>query len=215
MDPLSKEYLISFYDKNLLIHGDRPEALRWTPQGQLMRYSLMLEITDSLEGSKILDYGCGKGDFCGFLKEKGISVDYTGFDINPSLIKLATRKHPECTFRVFDIEEEVLKEDFDYIFLCGVFNNRVEGPTDSVTDTLKKVLLRLFKHAKKGLALNALSSLTLQKDTELSYVSPGQMLSFAIEKLTPYVILRHDRIPYDFTMFLYSSRTEKTVKNGL
>lgn len=27
MDGLAKEYLVSFYSKNLMLHGDRPEAL--------------------------------------------------------------------------------------------------------------------------------------------------------------------------------------------
>jgi hypothetical protein len=104
---------------------------------------------------------------------------------------------------VFDIEEEPLEEDFDYIFLCGVFNNRVEG----VTDTLKNVISRLFKHTTRGLAFTALSSYTPEKDIELNYISPEEILSFVMEKLTPFVALRHERIPYDFTMFLYKTPT--------
>jgi SAM-dependent methyltransferase len=203
MDDLTKEYLISFYGKNLLIHGDRPEALRWTAHGQAMRYGLMLEIAKDLKGKKILDYGCGKGDFYAFLKEKNIDVDYTGFDINAELIELAKRKYPECKFSVFDIEEEDLKEDFDYIFLCGVFNNRVEG----IEDTIRNVLIRLFGHVREGLSFNGLSSHNPEKDTELNYLSPEEMLSFAVKNLSPYVSFRLDRIPHDFTMFVYRNKT--------
>ena len=38
MDELSKEYVISFFDTNLMLHGDRPEAVRWTTTGQLAHY---------------------------------------------------------------------------------------------------------------------------------------------------------------------------------
>lgn len=198
MNPLSKEYLISFYSKNLLMHGDRPEALRWSPKGQRERYGLLVEIAP-LEGRKILDYGCGKGDFYGFLKERAVEVDYTGTDINPELISLAGRKYPECRFSVFDAEEEPLCEDFDYIFLCGVFNNNVEG----VKESFKNVLSRLFPRARKGLALNALSSRTPERSPELFYFSSAEVLSFVLETLTPFVSLRHERTPEDFTMFLY------------
>ena len=99
--------------------GDRPEALRWSPQGQLLRYNLFLELCADLHGKKVLDYGCGKGDFYGFLKDKGISTEYTGFDITPALIELAKIKYPECAFRVMDIVEEPIYEVFDYVFVCG------------------------------------------------------------------------------------------------
>ncbi len=203
MDPLAKEYLLSFYSKQLMLHGDRPEALRWTPDGQKARYNLLTEIAPSLEGKKILDHGCGKGDFYAFLREKGLNVDYTGTDINPELIALASKKHPECSFRVFDAEEEEPGEEFDYVFLCGVFNNRVEG----AADTLKNVIKRLFKNTREGLAVTALSSLSPEKDRELNYVSPAELLNFALEEITPCAVLRHDRVPHDFALFLYQRPT--------
>lgn len=203
MDGLSKEYLISFYDKNLQLHGDRPEALRWSPEGQRARYCLMLEVAQSLGGRRVLDYGCGKGDFYGFLRDRGIDLTYVGMDINPKLIDLARSKYPGCDFRVFDIEEQPLRETFDYVFLCGVFNNRVEG----VTDTMKNVLLRLFRHTREALAVNALSAYTPDKAPELHYVSPEELMAFAMERLTPHVTVRHDRVPNDFTMFLYRNST--------
>ena len=104
MDELSKEYVISTYNKSLLMYGDRPEGVNWTEKGQRLRFETLLSFNDSIDGSKILDYGCGKGDFYQFLKERGISVSYTGFDINENLIALANQKFPECSFKIFDID---------------------------------------------------------------------------------------------------------------
>jgi SAM-dependent methyltransferase len=201
MDALVKEYLLDLYSKGLMLFGDSPAALCWSPEGQRARYSLLAEIATSLEGiegKKILDYGCGKGDFYAFLRERGIRVHYTGTDINPDLVALAAAKYPECDFRVFDIEEEELHERFDFIFLCGVFNARVEG----ATETLKNVIRKLFPHAREGLAVNALSSRAPSKDRELNYVSPAELLDFAVREITPHVTLRHDLSPEDFTLFL-------------
>jgi SAM-dependent methyltransferase len=203
MDKLEKDFLIDFYSKKLMIHGDRPESLRWTAHGQRERYNLMLEIAPSLDGAHVLDYGCGKGDLYSYLKERGINVSYTGTDINPDLISLANRKHPECNFFVMDIEEEELKETFDYIFVCGVFNNRLEGATTS----LKNSIARLFGSCRKGLAATALSAHDPYKEHDLNYVMPGELVDHVVKNVTPYVTLRHDRVPYDITLFLYREPT--------
>ena len=204
MDPYAKEQLLSFYNFHLKKFGDRPEALRWTPQGQLRRYHTFLEIAPDLNNAKVLDYGCGIGDLFKFLKRQGIRVRYTGVDINENFINIARSKYPECTFKVMNIDENELEEFYDYIFICGVFNLKVPG----VRDDLKNALVTLFGHCNKGLALNALSSHTPIKDVELNYTSPEETIKFAIENLSPYVALRHDRIPNDFTLFVYTSANE-------
>ncbi len=204
MDPYSKEQLLSFYNRHYKKFGERPEALRWTPEGQLKRYYTFLEIAPNLNNQKILDYGCGMGDFYKFLKRRGISVNYSGVDINENFINVAKKKYPECTFKVMNVDEDSLDGYYDYIFICGVFNLRVPG----VQDDLRNALMTLFKHCNKALALNALSSHTPTKDVELNYTSPEETMKFAIENLSPAVILRHDRIPNDFTLFIYTSYNE-------
>lgn len=201
MDEFAEEYLISFYNKALQMFGDRPESLRWTAEGQLLHYESLLDISDNMNGREILDFGCGKGDFYLFLKDRNIQVHYTGFDINENLISLAKKKFPECRFEVFDIEKDAINEDFDYIFLCGVFNLKVEGIDELIRFTLKK----LFSRCRIGLAFNALSARTPKKDFELHYVYPEEIFHFAIKELSPFVAMRHDRIPFDFTMFVYKN----------
>lgn len=56
-----------------------------------------------------------------------------------------------------------------------------------------------------ALAFNALSAYNPKKDFELHYVYPEEMFEFAVKNLSPFVILRHDRMPYDFTMFVYKN----------
>jgi len=199
MDELARQYVLSFYDKTLRMFGDRPEALRWTSRGQVLHHEALLDIADSIHGKKVLDFGCGKGDFCRFLKQRDIQVDYTGLDINEKLIGMAREKNPGTLFRVFDIEQDTLDEDFDYIFLCGVFNLNVQGIDEVIRSALKK----LFGRCRIGLAFNAPSAHNPKKDFELYYVSPEDIFSFAIRNLSPFVSIRHDRMLYDFTMFVY------------
>lgn len=199
MEELYKEYVISFFDKTLQLHGDRPEAVGWSGKGQNLRFEDLLNIDNDIRGKKVLDYGCGKGDFYQFLKDKNIPVSYTGFDINQHLISLANIKFPEAEFREFDIEEDRLSENFDYIFLCGVFNLKVAG----INETIRNVLKMLFEHCNTALAFNALSDRSLNKDFQLHYVSPEKILQFALKELSPHVLLKESSNSDDFTIFVY------------
>jgi len=198
MDELSKEYVVSVFDTKLMLHGDRPEAVGLSAKGQMLRHHSMLDIGE-ITNSKILDFGCGKGDFYKFLKYNGINVKYSGFDINEKLIGLARQKYPDADFRVFDIDRDTLDENFDFIFLCGVFNLQIEG----IDEMIKRTLTKLFRHCRTALAFNALSICEPEKDFELHYTDPEDLSDFAVRNLSPHVSLIQDRIPHDFTMFVY------------
>ncbi len=198
MDELAKQYVLSFYDERLRMFGDRPEAVGWTPGGQILRYESLLEIGD-MNGKRVLDFGCGKGDFYWYLKGRNIEVSYTGLDINERLIAVAKGKSQGVFFRVLDIEKEELGEEFDYILLCGVFNLKVHGIEETIRSTLRK----LFDSCRIGLAFNALSAHDPEKDFQLHYVSPEDLLTFAVNNLSQFASVRQHRTAYDFTMFIY------------
>jgi len=200
MDPDSRERLLNFYNSRLEQFGDRPEALSWSPQGQLRRFHSLAEIAPDLNDTSVLDYGCGTGDFYGFLKRRGFDVRYTGVDINENFIELAKKKYPGCAFQVADASDDRLGGSFDYVVICGVFNLNVPG----VAEDMKEALVTLFKRCNKGLALNCLSSHASEMDPKWHYTSPEEMVRFTLEKLSPYLALRHDRIPEDFTLYVYA-----------
>ena len=199
MDPRARERLLAFYSSRLERFGDLPEAMSWSTQGQLRRFHALAEIAPELNGASVLDYGCGTGDFYGFLKRRGFDVRYTGVDINERFIELARKKHPEGAFQVMDASDDRLEGSFDYAVICGVFNMNVPG----VAEDLREALITLFKHCDKGLALNCLSSHASDKDPQWHYTSPEEMVRFAVENLSPFFALRHDRIPEDFTFYVY------------
>ena len=187
MDPLGKKELLCFYDRHLKDFGDSPQAVRWTAEGQLRRYDALLQISGDLAGKRVLDFGCGKGDFYGFMKEKGISLNYCGIDINENLIALAKRKYPEAEFISMDLEEAEIGRMFDVIFICGVFNLRVAGVEDSMKDVLRK----LFRLCTGSLHMNLLTYYIPQRSVELFYVKPEEILRLAVSELSKSVTLRH------------------------
>jgi len=75
----------------------------------------------------------------------------------------------------------------------------VDGLDEIIRDALKK----LFARCRIGLAFNALSVHDPKKDYELNYTSPEELFAFAVKNLSPFVSLRHDRMTYDYVMFVY------------
>ena len=73
MDPLGKKELLDFYDRHRKILQAYSKSMRCTADGQRRRYETLLEMAGDISGKNILDFGCGKGDFYAFLKEKGLS----------------------------------------------------------------------------------------------------------------------------------------------
>jgi len=189
MDPLGKKELLSFYDRQLKDFGDSPQAVRWTPEGQRRRYETLLTIAGNIAGKKVLDFGCGKGDFYGFIREKGISLSYCGIDVNENLITLAKKKYPEAEFIAIDIEEAEFRQKFDVIFICGVFNLRVAG----IEESMKNVLKKLFGFCREALHLNLLTYYVPQRNVELFYVKPEDILQFAITTFSRSVTLMHKK----------------------
>ena len=189
MDPLGKKELLDFYTRHLKDFGDAPQAVRWTPGGQLRRFETLLRIAGDSSGKTVLDFGCGKGDLYGFMKEKGFSPSYCGIDINKNFIELARRKYPDSEFFVLDIDETDFNRYFDIIFICGVFNLRIAG----IEESMKHGLRKLFRLCKEALHVNLLTSYIPQKSAELFYVKPEEILNFAITELSRSVALQHTK----------------------
>jgi SAM-dependent methyltransferase len=199
MDPLGKKELLDFYDRHLKDFGDKPEAVRWTPEGQRRRYERLLEMAGDISGKNILDFGCGKGDFYGFLKEKGITARYCGIDINTNLIALAKSNFPEAEFLAMDIDDVKINREFDIIFICGVFNLRIAGIEESV----RTILLKLSRMYRECLYANFLSYYVPQRTVELYYVKPEEILQFILNKISRSVVLQH--VKEDIYLSIYKS----------
>ncbi len=199
MDPLGKKELLSFFDRHLKDFGDAPQAVRWTPGGQLRRYEALLRIAGDFSMKNILDFGCGKGDFYKFIKDRGIVSRYCGIDINENLIELARNKYPETEFMAMDIDESELDRKFDIVFVCGVFNLRIAG----IEESMKAVLKKLFGLSREALHVNLLTHYIPQRNIELFYVKPEEILEFVIRELSPAVTLRH--VQEDIFLSIYRS----------
>ena len=95
--------IIKHYNKLIKKYGMNPRGLGWKKERQNLRFAIFCEIFD-FNNSRILDFGCGLADCYNYLILKNYSIDYTGLDINPSLIKEAKKRYPKTKFILQDFK---------------------------------------------------------------------------------------------------------------
>ena len=149
------------------------------------------------QGSSLLDVGCGLGDFYDWQKRAGLGVNYQGVDLTPEMIRVAKARFPEVDFRVGNVLEEEIGT-FDFVIASGIFYLRRNEPFEF----MRHMIARLFASSRKGCAFNSLSAWCDARDAGEFYADPAQTLDFCRE-VTPWLALRHDYHPRDFTIFLW------------
>jgi SAM-dependent methyltransferase len=180
-------------------HGQSYKTLNWgSREGQQLRFKILTEI-GRLEGKRILDVGCGLGDFAGWLAENNIQVDYTGLDLTPELVAQAQMNYPNLQFLSGSILDEALFSDqtFDFVFASGIFYTY----SDSGDAWLKLAVARMWRLCRNGIAFNSLSAWADEKEAGEYYADPDAVLAYCRE-LTPWVAMRHDYHLRDFSIFM-------------
>jgi len=183
-------------------YGDSPKAAQYSDiRTQEKRLQILTEI-GALEGSRVLDFGCGTARLATYLEAHGIEVEYTGVDIVPEFFDIGREEHPKHRFGTM---QEFSRERFDYVFISGVFNNRIEDNRAFY----RRTLIDLFGQVDHGLAFNMMSTYVDYQDANLFYEAPEAAFSFAKRELSKRVVLRHDYevkdgvIPYEFAVYVY------------
>ena len=186
--------IAAFFDAQAERHGASPRAADWgSAESQRLRFDVMAAVLP-LGGRSVLDVGCGPGGFAGYL---AADVDYLGVDLSPRMVETAKEHHPEREFRVANILEEDLGEH-DVVVANGIFYRL----TDEPEATMRRIVERLWQHARLAVAFSSLSSLAPDPDPGEFHADPFDTARWATS-LTPRVVLRADYHPRDFAVYLY------------
>lgn len=194
------------YRQLLNAHGDSFKSLNWgSKEGQHLRFSVLTQIAD-LKGQRILDVGCGLGDLFGWIKSLKLDISYTGLDLTPEFVEKARQNHPGGRFVSGSIlDEELLRgERYDYVLSSGIFYTYHDGAYDWMNSALR----RMWNLCEKGMAFNTLSAWSVEKDSNEFYADPAATTTLC-HSFTPWVTMRHDYHPRDFTMYLYRRESAK------
>jgi SAM-dependent methyltransferase len=191
-----------WYADKVRTHGYDFRGLGFrNPSSQSKRFEAMLAIGD-LDGARILDVGCGFGDFLAWLFERGIDVEYTGLDICEPMIERCRERfeRSEGRFLVGDALAFEPDETYDYVVASGLFGLDSVGARDRIRPTLE----RLFEWGRIGMGANFLSTRSPNPAEARIYVDPCKALEAGLA-LTPAARIDHTYLPNDFTLFLYKT----------
>ena len=123
------------------------------------RFSYEYLSTRLRKDSKVLDVGCGSGDFVLAISSQGVKTG-VGLDFSAQAIEQAQRRAAEaelpCHFFCADVSELATKDVFDFIVLNDIIEHLSDKELGDLFKNLKKVLAPMGKiviHTPNGLAL--------------------------------------------------------------
>ena len=192
--------IASYFDERARRFGDDPRALDWSSRtAQQARFRVLSEIGIET-GHSVLDVGCGQGDFCLWLQENGIRVDYVGLDLSEQMLTVARAKVPHARLfkgSVCDLEAELGR--FDWVVASGIFYLRQCEPYESMRSTVSS----MFALADRGVAFNTLADWGggTTENAEFRAI-PAKVLELC-RSSTPYVLMRADYHVADITLYLF------------
>lgn len=185
-------------------HGDDPRALNIGDSEKYRRQHAVHAAVGNLDGSTVLDIGCGLGYFYDYLRERYSNIRYIGYDVVEPFIAANRKKFPEANFKLVDISRDPIVDNCDYAVMCQVFNNRYKDADNF--DILRLAMEKSFAQARKAISIDMLSTYVSYRDDNLYYFSPEKVFSIAKE-LTPLVSLLHGYLPHHFTIQLFKEPT--------
>ena len=194
------EINIEFYTSLVNKFGINHNSLNWGSKlSQLKRFEILASIGIN-PNDKILDVGCGLGDFYSWLQKNIPEVDYHGIDITAAMINEAKKKNPDLQIEnklIFDIKEK--EPLYDYVIASGIFYLRKDKPFEYMLSTIEK----MFQLSKKGIAFNSLSTWSKKINKNEFYADPLELISAIKTKFSKKIIFRHDYLPNDFSLYVY------------
>lgn len=183
-------------------HGDSPASLLGPKGRQDLRFSV-LDPFVSRPGVSLLDYGCGLGHLFEHLRLQGRQVNYLGMDMLPDFVRACRDKYgTQASFELIE-PSQTLTQSHDIVFSSGVFNICSHGDVHESRKYALERLAQLFKAAREVLVCDFQSSLVDFQQAGAQHFTVGEIAEFCGTRLTRRFQLRHDLLPYEFTLIAW------------
>ncbi|MEI6222659.1 MAG: methyltransferase domain-containing protein [bacterium] len=198
LSPEDKQQIVTYYQQHFKRHGlHSAKSFDWgSNETQLMRFAILAEI-GNLQGSSILDVGCGLGDFYNFLTNTTPDIEYVGIDIVPDFHEGAQKKHPEVRFILGDFLDHTFERSFDYAFASGTFSLGFEV----TRETYYEMIGKMFLLSTRGVGFNMLHYKFHTNDAPYLTYDPKEVKAFC-STLTKNIEIVTGYLEHDFTVYL-------------
>lgn len=190
----------NYYNDLVEDHGHHFRACDYgRSESQILKFEVLSQVAN-LDDKTILDVGCGFCDYSDYLKKIYSNVDYHGIDISGKMVQKAKQLHPDLNISLSNIID-VQNHAYDVVSANGIFYLLEED----AWGTMKQLVATMFDVAKEAIAFNTLSIKAVDKEAGEFYADPAAVIDFC-QTLTPYILLRHDYLQHDFTVYMYKQK---------
>ena len=196
-----RQRILDLYEGRLAEFGHDVRTVGWSSKAdQWLRFSVLCRGL-ALDGKRILDVGCGLGDFVDFLESRGCeNYRYVGLDISSKLIHEAETKFGDerRQFVSGDLLDGLDLGTFDIVVSSGALSFRI---ADNI-GLARQMMAAMFGLTREALAVNFLTSYVDYQLPKNFHYEPEQMFALA-RSMTRFVRLHHDYPLYEFTLQLF------------
>ena len=202
-DPDIPTLVRDYYQAKLRAHGRTPAGVDWSSaESQALRFEQLARLFGSRRAFSLNDYGCGYGALLGYLEERGLEVEYRGFDISEEMVQAAREAHGDPDGSRFFTEKARLRPA-DYTVASGVFNVKLSVGEDRWQEYVLATLDGMAGLSREGFAFNVLSrhSDPEKRRADLYYADPSFFFDHC-RRYSPRVALLHDYPLFEFTVLV-------------
>ena len=192
----------SYYGDKLRTFGTTPRGVDWNGvESQALRFTQLMRVADGSKRYSLIDFGCGYGALLGHLEGQGMEVDYVGYDISDEMVIAAQAQYPGRARFVSQLED---LDATDFAVCSGVFNVKLQTPTEAWEQYVFDTLDRLATLGTHGFAFNMLTSYSDadKMRSDLYYADPCVFFDRCKRRYGNNVALLHDYGLYEFTLIV-------------
>ncbi len=199
--------VVAAYRRRLERYGAHPMGVIWRNEDrQESRFAVLLDaITedDRTRDISLNDLGCGYGALYGFVRDHtALRLSrYNGYDICPEMVAEAERRIGGAPGVHLETAMAATRKA-DYSIVSGTFNFKGSADDDEWDGYVKDGLRALWQKSARGMAFNMLSRFGAPNDGNLYLADPGEYVNFCLQRLSRHVVLRHDYMSDDFTVWV-------------
>jgi len=196
MNPIERATVLHFHRR---MPGQTPlQALGWRDlDSQRIRFEVLCRIGD-LGGRRLVDLGCGYGDFKAYVDSRFAGSLYLGVDQSAEFIEAAQRTYrndDRAEFTQADFLNAILPRA-DYLFASGSLNYRCRSRDYPFT-----LIGRMWDACIRGIAFNLLDANVFAHDPILAGQDPVAIHDYC-RTLDPNAELVTGYLPDDFTILM-------------
>ena len=189
----------SYYEGRLQEFGAVARGVDWnSTESQARRFGELVPADALGSTTSLLDYGCGYGALLPYLRDRGWSGLYCGYDVSPSMTAAARQLHSD----VAEFIDEAPTRRFERTVASGLFNVRLHFDDDVWHSYITTALDMMWELTTGAMAFNMLTSHSdvERRRRDLYYGDPGRYLNHCLARYSRHARSHHGYGLYEFTI---------------